>query len=118
MKIKGKVSRTFHSMDSGFKIMALEISRDSTVPEKFRNPDFPMNVSIVGNLKKVQDEYVVELTGEWEHRENGRYWPWQFKVERYTVRTTKRKTLRRRTMKIISYEWENPVYILSLKKYI
>ena len=85
MKIKGKVSRTFHSMDSGFKIMVLEVSRNSTIPEKYRNPDFPMSVSIVGNLKNVYDEYVVEITGEWEHRENGRYWPWQFKVERYTV---------------------------------
>ena len=85
MKIKGKVSRTFHSMDSGFKIMVLEVSRNSTIPEKYRNPDFPMSVSIVGNLKNVYDEYVVEITGEWEHRENGKYWPWQFKVERYTV---------------------------------
>lgn len=85
MKIKGKVSRTFYSMDSGFKIIALEISRDSVIPEKYRNPDFPMNVSVVGNLKNVRDEYVVEITGEWEHKENGRYWPWQFKVERYTV---------------------------------
>lgn len=85
MKIKGKVSRTFHSMDSGFKIMVLEVSKNSTIPEKYRNPDYPMSVSIVGNLKNVQDEYVVEITGEWEHRENGRYWPWQFKVERYTI---------------------------------
>jgi len=44
-----------------------------------------MRVSVVGNLKNVQDEYIVEITGEWEHRESGRYWPWQFKVERYTV---------------------------------
>ena len=85
MKIKGKVSRTFHSTDSGFKIIALEVSKNSMIPEKYRNPDYPMSVSVVGNLKNVQDEYVVEIAGEWEHRENGRYWPWQFKVERYTV---------------------------------
>ena len=85
MKIKGKVSRTFHSMDNGFKIIVLELSKNSGIPEKYRNPDYPTNVSVVGNLKNVQDEYVVEITGEWEHRESGRYWPWQFKVERYTV---------------------------------
>ena len=85
MKIKGKVSRTFHSTDNGFKIIVLELSRNCAIPEKYRNPDYPMNVSVVGNLKNVQDEYVVEITGEWEHRESGRYWPWQFKVERYNV---------------------------------
>ena len=81
MKIKGKVSRTFHSMDNGFKIIVLELSKNSGIPEKYRNPDYPTNVSVVGNLKNVQDEYVVEITGEWEHRESGRYWPWQFMPE-------------------------------------
>lgn len=85
MRIKGKVSRTFHSMDSGFKIMALEISNDGSIPEKYRNPDFPFNISIVGNLKNAQDDYVIEIIGEWEHRDNGKYWPWQFKVENYIV---------------------------------
>ena len=85
MKIKGKVSRTFHSTDNGFKIIVLEVSKNSVIPEKYRNPDYPMRVSVVGNLKNVQDEYIVEITGEWEYRESGGYWPWQFKVERYTV---------------------------------
>lgn len=85
MRIKGKVSHIFHSMESGFKIIALEISKNSAIPEKYRNPDFPFNVSVVGNLKLAQEEYVVEVTGEWERRENGRYWSWQFKVDSYTV---------------------------------
>lgn len=85
MKIKGKVSRTFHSADNGFKVIVLEISRNCAISEKYRNPDFPMSVSVVGNLKNVQDEYVVEITGEWVKRENGKYWPWQFKVERYVI---------------------------------
>lgn len=85
MRIKGKVSHIFHSMESGFKIIALEISKNSAIPEKYRNPDFPFSVSVVGNLKLAQEEYVVEVTGEWERRENGRYWPWQFKVDSYTV---------------------------------
>ena len=85
MKIKGKVNRIFHSMDSGFKIVVLEVSKNSIIPEKYRNPDYPMNVSVAGNLKNVQEEYVVEITGEWEYRDSGRYWPWQFKVERYSV---------------------------------
>lgn len=85
MKMKGKVSRTFHSMDSGFKIMTLEISKDCSIPEKYRNPDFPFSVSIVGNLKNAQDDYVIEVIGEWERRDNGRYWPWQFKVESYII---------------------------------
>lgn len=85
MKIKGRVSRIFHRMDSGFKIIALEVTKNSAVPEKYRNPDYPTSISIVGNLMNVEEEYVVEIVGEWEYRENGRYWPWQFKVEKYTV---------------------------------
>lgn len=85
MKIKGKVSHIFHSMESGFKIVALEISKDCAIPERYRNPDFPFSVSAVGNLKLAQEEYVIEVTGEWEHRDNGKYWPWQFKVENYVV---------------------------------
>lgn len=85
MRIKGKVSRIFHTMSSGFKIIVLDLFKSSVIPEMYRNPDFPMSVSVVGNLKNVQEEYVVEFTGEWEYRENGRYWPWQFKAERYTI---------------------------------
>ena len=85
MKIKGRVSRIFHRMDSGFKIIALEATKNSAVPEKYRNPDYPMSISAVGNLMNVEEEYVVEIVGEWEYREKGRYWPWQFKVEKYTV---------------------------------
>lgn len=33
MKIKGRVSRIFHRMDSGFKIIALEVTKNSAVPE-------------------------------------------------------------------------------------
>ena len=61
MRIKGKVSHIFHSMESGFKIIALEISKNSAIPEKYRNPDFPFSVSVVGNLKLAQEEYVVRL---------------------------------------------------------
>lgn len=85
MKIKGKVSHIFHSMESGFKIIALEISKNSAIPEKYRNPDFPFSFSVVGNLKLVQEEYVIEVTGKWERRDNGKYWPWQFKVDSYAV---------------------------------
>ena len=85
MKFKGKVSRIFHQMDSGFKILALEVSRSTPIPEKYRNPEYPASMSVVGNLKNAQDEFVIEISGEWVHRENGRYWPWQFKVESYTV---------------------------------
>ncbi len=85
MKIKGKVSRIFHSKESGFKIIALELSRDYPISDRYRNPDFPLSVSAVGNLKQVQEGYVLEIAGEWEYKENGRYWPWQFKVESYAV---------------------------------
>jgi len=47
VKIKGKVSRTFHSTDNGFKIIVLEVSKNSVIPEKYRNPDYPMRVSVI-----------------------------------------------------------------------
>lgn len=85
MKIKGRVSRIFHRMESGFKIVALEVVKGNPIPEKYRNPDYPMSVSVVGNLMNAEEDYIVEIIGEWEYRDNGRYWPWQFKVEKYTV---------------------------------
>ena len=43
MKIKGRVSRIFHRMESGFKIVALEVVKGNPIPEKYRNPDYPMS---------------------------------------------------------------------------
>jgi len=85
VKIKGKVSRIFHRKDNGFKILVLELTGNYPLPEKYRNPDFPFSVSVAGNLKRAEEEYVIEISGEWEYRENGKYWPWQFKAESYKV---------------------------------
>ena len=85
MKIKGRVSHVFHRMESGFKIVALEVAKCNPIPKKYRNPEYPMSVSVVGDLMNAEEDYTVEIVGEWEYRENGRYWPWQFKVEKYTV---------------------------------
>ena len=72
MKIKGRVSRIFHRMESGFKIVALEVVKGNPIPEKYRNPDYPMSVSVVGNLMNAEEDYIVEIIGAWEYRENGR----------------------------------------------
>lgn len=87
MKIKGTVGKVFHEKDNGFKIITVDLAREQTIPEEYRNPDFPMSLSAVGTMRDAQEGYVVELNGEWDHRENGRYWPWQFKVKNCTVCT-------------------------------
>lgn len=87
MKIKGTVGKIFHEKENGFKIITVDLSREQTIPEEYRNPEFPTSISAVGTMKDAQEGYVVELNGEWEHRENGKYWPWQFKVKNCTVCT-------------------------------
>ena len=56
----------------------------SIEPDK-RNPDFLGSVTVLGMLKGVKEDYVVEVTGEWEKRRDGNYFPWQFKAADYIV---------------------------------
>ena len=47
MKIKGRVSRIFHRMESGFKIVALEVVKGNPIPEKYRNFDFVARLTAI-----------------------------------------------------------------------
>ena len=85
MRIKGVVSRIFCSKPSGFKILVLEVNISQQVPQKYINPEFPASVSAAGVMKEADIGYVVEIDGEWEHRDSGRFWPWQVKVTGCTV---------------------------------
>lgn len=85
MNIKGTVTRIFAEKDSGFKIVAVSILDLRTIPLDKRNPDYPDSISAVGVLKGVERDYVVELSGEWENRPSGSYWPWQLKVSDYSI---------------------------------
>lgn len=80
MNLKGTVTRIFAAKDSGFKIVALSVQDTDSIPVQKRNPDFPDSVSVVGMLRGVEEGYVIEVSGEWENRPSGSYWPWQFKV--------------------------------------
>lgn len=80
MNIKGKVTRIFAAKESGFKILVLEVDDMRTIPTNKQNPDFPDSVTLVGMMKGVECDYVLNVTGEWENRPSGTYWPWQFKV--------------------------------------
>ena len=77
MRIKGVVSRIFCSKPSGFKILVLEVNISQQIPQKYINPEFPASVSAAGVMKEADIGYVVEIDGEWEHRDSGRFWPWQ-----------------------------------------
>jgi len=85
LTIKGTVTRIFVEKDSGFKIVVVTVNDKSVIPSEMRNPDFPDSFTAVGVLKGVDKDYVVEFGGEWEKRDNGNYWPWQFKVSDYSI---------------------------------
>lgn len=85
MSIKGIVTRIFVEKDSGFKIVVVSVNDKTKIPADKRNPDFPDSFTAVGMLKGVEKDYVVEFAGEWENRDNGNYWPWQFKVSDYEI---------------------------------
>ncbi len=80
MNLKGKVTRIFAAKDSGFKILVLELEDMRSIPVSKQNPDFPDCVTLVGMMKGVECDYVLNVSGEWENRPSGNYWPWQFKV--------------------------------------
>ncbi len=84
MKIKGTVARIFCAKENGFKIAALDITIQD-IPGEYINPQYPNSISAVGPMKEAEIGYVVEVSGEWEKRDNGDFWPWQFKVKGCTV---------------------------------
>lgn len=85
MNMKGIVTNVFVNKANGFKIATVSISDTRTIPFEKRNPAFPDSITVAGILKGMKKDYVTEFFGEWERRENGNYWPWQFKVYDYTV---------------------------------
>ena len=85
MTIKGTVKRIFSEKENGFKILSLNVDDVRCVPLDKRNPDYPNCITVVGVMKGVEQDYVVEVTGEWEHRPSGNYWPWHWKATDYSV---------------------------------
>lgn len=53
--------------ESGFKILVLSVSDIQSIPIEKRNPGFPDSVTLVGMMKGVEAEYVIEVSGEWEN---------------------------------------------------
>lgn len=85
MKVKGVVTRIFAEKDNGFKILVINVHDMREIPVNKRNPEYPGNITLVGMMRGVEMDYVIEANGEFESRPNGTYWPWQFKVSDYTI---------------------------------
>ena len=85
MNMKGIVTNIFVNKPNGFKIVTVSIFDARTIPLEKRNPSFPDSITVAGMLKGVEKDYVTEFIGEWEHRDSGNYWPWQFKASDYTI---------------------------------
>ena len=64
MNLKGTVTRVFTAKDSGFKILALKVEDLKTIPVEKRNPDYPDSVSVVGLLRGVEENYVIDVVSE------------------------------------------------------
>ena len=64
MNLKGTVTRVFTAKDSGFKILALKVEDLKTIPVEKRNPDYPDSVSVVGLLKGVEENYVIDVVDD------------------------------------------------------
>ena len=67
MKLKGTVTHIFAEKESGFKIIVIDVRDIKSIEPDKRNPDFPGSVTVLGMLKGVKEDYVVEVTGEWEN---------------------------------------------------
>ena len=76
MKLKGTVTHIFAEKESGFKIIVIDVRDIKSIEPDKRNPDFLGSVTVLGMLKGVKEDYVVEVTGEWEKRRKGNYFPW------------------------------------------
>ncbi len=85
MDLKGTVSRIFMEKDNGFKILVLEVHGVQNIPNDKCNPEYPGSVTVVGMMKGVEVDYVVEVSGDWEYRPKGSHWPWQFKTRNVSV---------------------------------
>lgn len=85
MNLKGKVTRIFVAKENGFKILVLEVDDAHKIPADKQNPEFSNSVTLVGVMTDVEDDYVIDVTGDWEYRSNGLYWPWQFKVSNFHI---------------------------------
>ena len=66
MNVKGKVTRIFMAKENGFKILVLSVEDIKSIPVDKRNPGFPDSITLVGLMKGVETEYVIEVSGEWE----------------------------------------------------
>lgn len=85
MILKGRVTKIFSEKESGFKILVIALENKNMLDKEKMNPDFPGSVTVIGMLKVARIGYVIEVDGEWKYTANGEYWPWQFKVNSYSV---------------------------------
>ena len=65
MNLKGKVTRIFVAKENGFKILVLEVDDAHKIPADKQNPEFSNSVTLVGVMTDVEDDYVIDVTGDW-----------------------------------------------------
>ena len=86
MLLKGKISKILFNNGKGYMLFSIVIKDPSSIDEDKINPQYPRNITVFGNnIMGIEEGYVIEINGDWEYNDNGRYWPWQFKVSSFSI---------------------------------
>lgn len=83
--MKGTVKRIL-SQKGSYIFFSMEV-RDDDIPEEKINPLYPSSVSVSAKNVDIEEEYVVEIFGDWQFKpqKNPKYHPWTFKATRVSV---------------------------------
>lgn len=69
-------------------LMSLKIKDASHIEEDKVNPNFPLFVTILGQLSGIEEGFVVKVEGEWNYFDrqgSTDYWPWQYKINDFEI---------------------------------
>lgn len=93
MKLKGTIKKIL-SQKNRYYFFSLYCDI-SSIPEEKINPCFPNSVSVSGKFAELEEEYVMEIEGEWIFKpsKDGRYHPWTFQANKYKVLESESPTI-------------------------
>ena len=86
MLLKGKISKILFNNGKGYMLFSIVVKDTSSIDEDKINPQYPKNITVFGNnIMGIEEGYIIKVNGNWEHNDNGRYWPWQFKAVSFDI---------------------------------
>lgn len=86
MLLKGKISKILFNNGKGYMLFSIVVKNTIDIDEDKINPQYPKNITLFGNnIMGIEEGYIIEVNGDWEYNDSGRYWPWQFKVSSFNI---------------------------------